>query len=172
MAKISLSKLISVKKGEIKTIDIGEHKLEVLTYLPLEKKIELVNKVANDCIMETGINPIQRDIQTDLAIVEYYTNISFSEKQKEDIQKTYDLLCLNDILEIVKNAIPGQELALVQGWIWMCINVIETFGNSARGILKDITTNYDGAKLDVEALIKEIKDPAMEEFVKNLPNLV
>ena len=172
MAKISLSKLISVKKGEIKTIDIGEHKLEVLTYLPLEKKIELVNKVANDCIIETGINPIQRDVQTDLAIVEYYTNISFSEKQKEDVQKTYDLLCLNDILEIVKNAIPGQELALVQGWIWMCINVIETFGNSARGILKDITTNYDGAKLDVEALIKEIKDPAMEEFVKNLPNLV
>ena len=172
MAKISLSKLISVKKGEIKTIDIGEHKLEVLTYLPLEKKIELVNKVANDSIMETGINPIQRDVQTDLAIIEYYTNISLTEKQKEDILKTYDLLCLNDILETVKNVIPAQELALIQGWIWMCINAIETFGNSARGILKDITTNYDGAKLNVEELLKDIKDPAMAEFIKNLPNLV
>lgn len=172
MAKISLSKLISAKKSEIKTIEIGEHKLEVLTYLPLEKKIELVNKVVNGCIIETGVNPIQRDVQTDLAIIEYYTNIGLTEKQKEDVLKTYDLLCLNDLLEIVKNTIPGQELALVQGWIWMCINVIETFGNSARGILKDITTNYDGAKLDLETLIKEIKDPAMEEFVKNLPNLV
>ena len=172
MAKISLSKLISAKKGEIKTIEIGEHKLEVLTYLPLEKKIEMVNKVVNECIIDTGINPIQRDVQTDVAIIEYYTNISLTEKQKEDMLKTYDLLCLNDILEIVKKAIPAQELALVQGWIWMCINVIETFGNSARGILKDITTNYDGAKLNVEELLKDIKDPAMAEFIKNLPNLV
>ena len=122
--------------------------------------------------METGINPIQRDVQTDLAIIEYYTNISLTEKQKEDILKTYDLLCLNDILETVKNVIPAQELALIQGWIWMCINAIETFGNSARGILKDITTNYDGAKLNVEELLKDIKDPAMAEFIKNLPNLV
>ena len=172
MAKIGLTKLISVKKGEIKTIEIGEQKLEVLTYLPLEKKIEMVNKVANDCIMETGINPIQRDVQTDLAIIEYYTNISLTEKQKEDMLKTYDLLCLNDIITTVKNIIPAEEIGQVQAWIWMCIDAIERFGNSARGILKDITTNYDGAKLNVEEILKDIKDPAMAEFIKNLPNLV
>lgn len=172
MAKIGLTKLISVKKGEIKTIEIGEQKLEVLTYLPLEKKIELVNKVANDCITETGINPIQRDVQMDIAIIEHYTNINFTDKQKEDILKTYDLLCLNGIVKNVKIAIPSEELGQIEAWLWMCVNAIETFGNSARGILKDITTNYDGTKLNVEEILKDIKDPAMAEFIKNLPNLV
>lgn len=172
MAKIGLTKITPIKKGEIKTLEINEVKLEILTYLPLEKKIELVNKVANDCIIETGINPIQRDVQMDIAIIEYYTNINFTDKQKEDIFKTYDLLCLNDIVKIVKNAIPSEELGQIEAWLWMCVNAIETYGNSARGILKDITTNYDGAKLNVEELLKDIKDPAMAEFIKNLPNLV
>ena len=80
-----------------------------------------------------------------------------------------DLLCLNDIITTVKNIIPAEEIGQVQAWIWMCIDAIERFGNSARGILKDITTNYDGAKLNVEELLKDIKDPAMAEFIKNLP---
>ena len=172
MAKIGLTKLITIKEPEVNITYVGEQALEVKQYLPLEKKIELVNHVANSSITETGINPIQRDVLADLAIVEYYTNIKFTEKQKEDMQKTYDLLSMNGIIEGVKKLIPSNELGQIMNWIWSCVNAIEAYGNSARGILKDITTNYDGTKLNVEEILKDIKDPAMAEFIKNLPNLV
>lgn len=172
MAKISLTKLITIKEPEITTGYINDQSIEVKHYLPLDKKIELVNTVVNSCVTETGINPIQRDVQTDLAIVEYYTNIKFTEKQKEDIQKTYDLLSMNGIIEGVKKIIPAEEIGQLMSWIWACSIAVETYGNSARGILRDITTNYDDTKLNVEEILKDIKDPAMAEFIKNLPNLV
>ncbi|WP_291627863.1 hypothetical protein [Clostridium sp.] len=34
----------------------------------------------------------------ELGIIEYYTNISFTEKQKEDVVKLYDILQSNDII--------------------------------------------------------------------------
>ena len=172
MAKVSFTKITPIKEGQVKEIKFNDQIITVKQYLPLEDKIQMVNKVANDCINDTGINPIQRDVQMELAIVENYANINLTEKQKENIHKTYDLLMMNGVIEAVKDAIPAKELIQIEGWLWACVQAIESFGNSARGILKDITTNYDGTKLNIEELLKDIKDPAMAEFVKNLPNLV
>jgi hypothetical protein len=168
MAKISLSKLISKKKEEDVIIEINGEQVEVKQYLPLTEKIELVNFIAQESVTLQGVNPIQKDVLTDICIIEYYTNIKFTEKQKEDMLKTYDILVQNNIIEIIKKAIPEAELSQMYGWIYICMHSIETFKNSARGMVDDIVNNYNATQLDIQSLVDQIKDPQVGEFLKNL----
>ena len=87
MAKVSFTKITPIKESQVKEINFNDQIITVKQYLPLEDRIQMVNKIANDCINDTGINPIQRDVQMDLAIVENYANINLTEKQKENIHK-------------------------------------------------------------------------------------
>ena len=75
---------------DITTISIGEQEVEVKQYLPVNEKLMLIGRVINNSADENNFaNPIKLDVFTALEIVFTYTNISFTEKQKEDLVKLY-----------------------------------------------------------------------------------
>jgi hypothetical protein len=54
-------------------------------------------------------NPIKVDIYTTLEIVYNYTNINFTDKQKEDVLKMYDLVVSSGLYNEVLKLIPDEE---------------------------------------------------------------
>jgi len=48
-----------------------------------------------------------------LEIIFSYTNIAFTEKQKEDMAKLYDLLQGSELLNLILNNIPEEELNML-----------------------------------------------------------
>lgn len=105
---------------------------------------------------------------TDLEILYAYTNLSFTEKQKEDICKLYDLLVCGGVFEVVEKAIPHAELEAVRSGIRTMTYAIYEQKNSVLGILETITTDYSNLDLDATAIQEKLANPENLELLKGI----
>ena len=109
MAKITYSSLKLKTKEEIKEIDFEGNKIEVKQYLPITDKIDLIDITLQKSKEERLYNPIKVNMYFHLHLIYLYTNISFTEKQREDEEKLYDVLDSNGLIDAVVAAIPENE---------------------------------------------------------------
>ena len=113
-------------------------------------------------------NPVKCDIYTELEIVFAYTNISFTDKQKEDLPKLYDILKSSGLIDSVLDNIPEKEINMIFSGVWRSTESVYQYQNSVLGILDTIKTDYNNMKLDIDSLNQAITDPETLEFVKAL----
>ena len=150
-------------------ISIGDQQIEVKQYLPINDKLVLISNVINQAADENNFaNPIKLDVFAALEIVFSYTNIVFTDKQKEDLIKLYDVLESNNVFNTVISAIPEAEYKSIVEGIDACAQAIYTYRNSALGIMESITQNYDALNLDVEKLQESIGDEKNLAFLKEV----
>ena len=170
MAKVSFSKLGLKINTDVKTIIFNNQNIEVKQYLPINEKLELISKVIMQAHEqdENYSNPVKAGVYRDLEVIFAYTNISFTDKQKEDLPKLYDMLYSSGIIgEVLKN-IPEDEYMEIVFGVKDSIESIYKYQNSALGILDTIKTDYSNMKLDINSLNQAITDPETLEFVKAL----
>jgi hypothetical protein len=63
---------------------------------------------------------------TKLEIIFHYTNLSFTDKQKEDLVKLYDVLESNNIFSLIFQAMNEQELAFITNGVTKCSEAVYT----------------------------------------------
>ena len=169
MAKISFNKLTPIKSVEPTTITIGENEIIVERYLPMADKAAFVERVLNVVIDDTGfINPMRLDVMFHIELIKTYTNISITEKMMENPSKVYDLLILNNVLSAVLEAIPEEEYEDLIDNITECAKHTVDYLNSFAGMIKNITTNYDTTKMNVEEIMNTLGDPNQVGLVKDI----
>ena len=169
MAKVSFTKLGLKKKEEIKNITINDQVIEVKQYLPISDKINIItNVIENSADDNNFANPVKVEVFANLEIMYAYTNISFTDKQKGDPTKLYDLLEENGIIAEVIAAIPENEYALLLGWIDETIEAFYTYRNSVMGIMEQISTDYSNLSLDATEIQQKLADPQNLELLKDI----
>jgi hypothetical protein len=97
-----------------------------------------------------------------------YTNVNFTEKQKEDEFKLYDMLVGNGLMEKVISLIPEEEINSVFVSVHQLIDSIYEYRNSARGIMEMITSDYSNLELDAENLQKNIANPENLQLLRDV----
>ena len=114
----------------------------VIDYLPIQDKLDLVNiAIAKS---RDGYNNINRYLAKELMnlyIVIMYTNISFTEKQKENEYKLYDILKSNQVIETVIKAMPQQEYLELQTLLEMLIEDEKNMNKSIAGAINNLLEN-------------------------------
>ena len=170
MAKISFTKLGLKVNQDVKTIEYNGQNIEVKQYLPIQDKLGLISDVLNDSIAQdkTFANPVKVDTYMRVAIVEYYTNINFTEKQKEDMAKLYDLLEGSGLIEKIIEAIPEDEYNLIRGGVKRSVSSFYDYKNSVLGILENITTDYSALDLEATDIQKKLNDPQNMELLRDI----
>lgn len=169
MAKVPYSKLGLTKNIETKTIDWNNQKIEVLQYLPADEKTKLYERVLQSSVDDNNYYNITKvNFWLDLEIVFTYTNISFTEKQKEDLFKLYDIIKGSGLLKAVKDNMDKEELAEIIETVWDTIKNLYQYKNSALGIMQAITTDYSNLELETSELQKNISDPNNLSLLKNV----
>lgn len=169
MAKVSLTKLGLKVNQDVKSIEFNEQIIEVKQYLPVNDKLELIGNVINSAHDENNFsNPVKVSVFTTLEIMYAYTNINFTEKQKEDPTKLYDMLISSGLVCEVINAIPEAEYHEVICGVEDSINAIYTYRNSVMGILDTISTDYSNLDLDASDIQSKIADPENMAFLKDV----
>jgi len=169
MAKPTFAKMGLKAQNDIKTITIGEQEIEVKQYLPIQKKLDLISNVANfSADANNFANPVKIDVFFSLEIMYHYTNITFTDKQKEDFIKTFDLLKENGVLDKVKDAIPTEEYYSLYDDTLNCISEIYKYKNSVLGLLDTIRTDYEGVGADIEKLWDELSDKENVSFLRDV----
>ena len=154
MAKISLTKLNKIKSLEPIDIKIGEETISVVQYLPLEKKLTVIQNIIQQAgNNEEGFyNIVKLTVFYTIEMLRAYTNISFTEKQLEEPQKLYDIIVLNDIWDTVKQSIPEDEVNYIWENTCALAREITDYNHSALGILKLAKEDYSDLELDVNDL--------------------
>ena len=173
MAKISFSKLNLKKVDKIEQIEYNEQGIEIKQYLPIQQKLELLSSVITKATDNSKFfNPGQLSVFFKLEIVQAYTNINFTEKQKEDFCKTFDLLEENGLFLVILNKIPAEELKTLEAWLLESIKAIYEYNNSARAILESLQTDYKNLDFDVTSLQDKIRDPEVLSLLKEIAPLL
>lgn len=172
MAKISYNKLGITKDelNKIQTVEYNDQTIEVKQYLPIAEKSELITRVLNNSVDEnTGYyNLLKLDMNLGLEIVYAYSNISFTEKQKEDSMKLYDMLNASKVLNLIIGLVPDGEFYYLNKTTHEMANNIVTYRNSAMGIMEAISADYSNLDLDATDIQKKLNDPDNMALLKDV----
>lgn len=169
MAKIAMTKLGLIKNSKIKTIDFNNQKIEVKQYLPVEDKLNLISDIINSSVDENSFyNPCRLHIYQIVKMIIAYTNISFTDKQKEDIYKLYDLIAGSGLAAVVLNAIPADEYDFILEGTEETIQSIYSYRNSVMGILDNISADYSNLELDASKIQKDLADKENLTFLRDV----
>ena len=169
MAKVSLTKLGLKVNQDIKNIEFNEQIIEVKQYLPINEKLELISSVINSAADENNFsNPVKENVFLTLEILYYYTNINFTDKQKEDPVKLYDLVVSSGLVNKVTDLIPEEELDEVINGVAQSVKAIYTYKNSILGILESISQDYSDLNLDATEIQQKLADPDNMALLKQV----
>ena len=98
--KISYANMKLKVNTEVKTFDFGGQKVQVLQYLPAQDKYDLLMITLQKSEESGYYNEFKMNMFFELGLVYMYSNISFTEKQREDEWKLYDNLKSNGFLDL------------------------------------------------------------------------
>ena len=169
MAKVSFTKLGLKKNEEVGILHINEQDIEVKQYLPINEKLELISSVINSAADENNFsNPVKENVFLTLEILYHYTNINFTDKQKEDPVKLYDLVVSSGLVNKVTDLIPEEELDEVINGVAQSVKAVYTYRNSALGILESISQDYSNLDLDATEIQQKLADPDNMALLKQV----
>ena len=169
MAKVSLTKLGLKVNQNVKNIEFNEQIIEVKQYLPINEKLELISSVINSAADENNFsNPVKENVFLTLEILYHYTNINFTDKQKEDPVKLYDLVVSSGLVNKVTDLIPEEELDEVINGVAQSVKAIYTYKNSILGILESISQDYSALNLDATEIQQKLADPDNMALLKQV----
>ena len=169
MAKVAFSKLGLTKNTDIASFDWNGQTIEVKQYLPIQDKLTLISNVLNSCQDENNfINEAKMSMFMTLEIVYNYTNINFTEKQKSDPAKLYDLLAGTEFLDDFFAVMPQTEYKSIVIWLDKTANHIYNYRNSIYGILDALKQDYSNLDLNIDELSKKISNKENLDLLKDI----
>jgi len=160
MANVSFTNLkLSVDKS-VNTFEYNGTKIEVLKYLPIEDKKDLV-QIAMQKSFEDGLyNNMLLDVYFHLNIVYLYSNLNITEKQKEDEFKLFDKLESSGLMDMILGNMDEDEYKYLYDSLERAVDNHMKYKNSAAAVVQsviqdlpanaaaaaDIVNNWDAEK--------------------------
>ena len=170
MAKTSFTSLKLKQKEEKKSITYNDIAIEINQYLSEKSKYDIV-MITLQKAFENGIyNPVLLDMYFHLHLVYTYAEISFTEKQKEDEFKLYDILKSNGLMDEIISNIPEQEYDSLLSYLEEYVNKKEKYNKSVVSLINEIITdlpNQAQAAADIINNFDKEKFQEVMDFVKN-----
>ena len=170
MAKVPFTKLgLSKMSTEFKVLNWNDQDIEIKQYLPINDKLILISNVINSSADENRfMNPVKVDTCFALEVLFNYTNINFTDKQKEDYAKLYDLVNSNGLINKVISNIPEEEYNYLKEGVYRSIEEVYSYKNSIHGILQTVSQDYKTMDLDAKAIHSELADPENMALLKEV----
>lgn len=160
MANVSFNNLKLSTNKEVKIAEFNNTKIEVLQYLPVEDKNDLIQITMQKSFMDGYFNEILLDAYFHLNIIYLYTNLNITEKQREDELKLYDKIYSSGLLEVILEQLPEDEYKYLFNMLQEQTKDFLTYKNSAAAVVQsfiqdlpanaaaaaDIVNNWDASK--------------------------
>lgn len=169
MAKITYASLKLKTNTEVNKFKWEDKEIEVLKYLPISDKYDLIMITLQKSKQNDFYNPILVDLYFHLNIIYMYTNISFTDKQREDEMKLYDTLQSTGLLEEIIKNMPEEEYEDCWNKITEYIDNEMQYSTTTAAALKAIVTDLPAqaqAAMDIVNSFDPEKFQAVKDFAK------
>ena len=166
MVKITYSSLKLKTKEEVKEIDFNGNKIEINQYLSIGDKIDLIDITLQKAREEKIYNPIKVDMFFHLHLIYLYTNLTFTEKQREDEYKLYDVLESNGLIDAVMAAIPEKEYNELLKLTNDRLDIEMKYSTTVAGIISQLIESLPRATQKAADILKDF-DPNKYQALNN-----
>ena len=139
--KISYANMKLKTKTEVNIFDFFGQKIQVLKYLPAQDKYDLLMITLQKSLEGNIYNEFKLNLYFELNLVYMYTNLSFTDKQREDEFKLYDTLKSNGFFDLFYNAMEDSEFNDLFEQINELKTTLEKEHLSTAGIIENVITN-------------------------------
>lgn len=160
MANVSFNNLKLSANKEVKIAEFNNTKIEVLQYLPIEDKNDLIQITMQKSFMDGYFNEILLDAYFHLNIIYLYTNLNITEKQREDELKLYDKIYSSGLMAAILKQLPEDEYKYLYDVLQEQVDNFLKYKNSAAAVMQsfiqdlpanaaaaaDIVNNWDADK--------------------------
>lgn len=159
---------------DVKTISIQPGKdINILTYLPIEDKNDLIQIVLQQSEENGLYNLIKIKMFFELYLVYLYTDIKFTDEEKEEPARLYDELKSNNIIDMILSHIDPIELGYLESLLDTTMEKTMKYTNTIGGVIRNfiggLVPNAEKANEIIKNFNPEQFEHAME-FVKALNN--
>ena len=145
-------------KNELKYISIFQ---EVLQYLPVNEKNNLIEVVLQKANEGSIFNTFTMDMYFHLYLIMYYTNLTFTEKQREDLPKLYDAFEESGFINMFLNNMNRDEYVLLKHSLEEMKDITISYNNSTKKIF-DVFQEY--APNTADKVSQELKDFDIDKY--------
>ena len=173
MAKISYTKLKKKIEPEIQIIDFNGEKIEMRKWIPTQEELALMGRVIEFAHDENYhyMNPIHLEAYLTIEMIKAYTNISFTEKQEEDIAKLYDEIAHGGLLDALSE--QGQFDTIYDLMLWNIKEVARYFYEYQRSFaasFESMSQEYEGIEDEITGIQSAIQNPENLTLLKDIMN--
>lgn len=162
--KVSYANMKLKTNTEVNTFEFCGQKIEVLKYLPAADKYDLLMITLQKSLEGNIYNEFKLNLFFELNLVYMYTNISFTEKQREDEFKLYDTLRSNGFFELFYEALDDKEYEELFDQIAELKITMEKSKSSIAGVISNIIEDLP-VNAEAAAKIVENFDPSQFQAV-------
>ena len=169
MSKVSYANLKLKTKTDVLTFDFEGEQIEVLQYLPISDKYDLIMITLQKAKEGNIYNQLKLDMFFHLHLVYLYTNLSFTDKQRENEFKIYDTLQSNGFIDKMIENIPQEEynelFNLVEKQSKIEMKYMTTAASVLNKFIDDLPKNAEAAMKIVDNFDPD-KFQAVKDFAK------
>lgn len=162
--KVSYANMKLKTNTTVNTFEFCGQKIEVLKYLPAADKYDLLMITLQKSLEGNIYNEFKLNLFFELNLVYMYTNISFTEKQREDEFKLYDTLRSNGFFELFYEALDDKEYEELFDQIAELKTTMEKSKSSIAGVISNIIEDLP-VNAEAAAKILENFDPSQFQAV-------
>jgi hypothetical protein len=152
------------------TVLIPETDIEVNQYISIEDKNSIITMALQNSEDDTVYNECKLKMYFELYIAYMYSNIEFTEDDKDDPVKTYDILASNGIIQDIITALPQVEYIELCNMLAVTKENKMKYKNSLASLLNhfifDLPENAEAAR----NIIKEFNPEDYQEIIKFAKN--
>ena len=153
-------------KDQTRTISIQGQDINVLQYLPVRDKNDLV-QIALQNSRENGvINEIKLEVYFNMYIVYFYTDLVFEDEEKADPGQLYDELQSNNILTRILGAMDEDEYNYLVDYLDKMRKAQDAYENSAAGVIKMFIQDLPKNATEAADLLKNVDLSKYEQVNK------
>lgn len=161
---------IEYKKIEVELIE--DKKLEVLTYLPIREKTEMLQFIVNNVIdPKTGCaSPIRMEIYFSIAVCHWYGGIDFSNEDMAKISDVYDALELNKVIQTIIDHVPYDEINFMRDLAEETVADVARYNSSAAGIVQSMVDSSGSLDRQLNDIIQKVQSKEGLELLDMIKN--
>lgn len=146
-------------------IKVNDATINVKQYLPINSKYNLVAMTADDCFMNGVFNPTNQELFFNVNLIYMYTDIEFTEEEREHPAAIYDMLEQNGVFNAVIAAIPTREMNMLYDLLKSTIVEKKEYNKSIAGALKSMIS-------DLPTIIEEAGQQLNDFDINKYENVV